>query len=362
MSTNFKLILLVIFGALILYIITNFFMEYSSTLHYYSELQQTARKLQEDQVASHQQIKILKEKISRNCNSASSSEENSSSLPPALLPPSTTTTTQKPGSNLPFIPTRIRRVGFFLMGTGRYIRLVQQLLESMETHFCAGRHYVHYFIFTDDKTYMPKLNTNPLSPPGSRNFTRIYQERLGWPKDTLMRFEMLLRHKDALRYEQDFDYLYWLDADMKMVDEVCEDIFGDLVATAHPHYPPGRETYPYETNQRSTAFVEQHNQDKFPYFVGAFFGGSSREMIKLMQTCHENIQADFNNLDGYIARVHDESHLNRYFIDHPTQVLTPSYCYPEPPDDTNKFPWMKRYKQKIHALIKDSKYFRELLG
>ena len=38
-------------------------------------------------------------------------------------------------------------------------------------------------------------------------------------------------------------------------------------------------------------------------------------------------EQDFDN--NIIAVWHDESHINRYFIDHkPTVVLTPSYCYP----------------------------------
>ena len=35
-------------------------------------------------------------------------------------------------------------------------------------------------------------------------------------------------------------------------------------------------------------------------------------MLKLMSTCDANIQRDFQELNGFIALVHDESHLNRY--------------------------------------------------
>ena len=45
--------------------------------------------------------------------------------------------------------------------------------------------------------------------------------------------------------------------------------------------------------------------------MGAFFGGNAEEMCKLLMTCDENIQYDYKNLNGFIARVHDESHLNR---------------------------------------------------
>ncbi len=41
-----------------------------------------------------------------------------------------------------------------------------------------------------------------------------------------------------------------------------------------------------------------------------------------------NIDIDYSR--GIIAVWHDESHMNRYFIDNsPTVILSPSYCYPE---------------------------------
>ena len=50
-------------------------------------------------------------------------------------------------------------------------------------------------------------------------------------------------------------------------------------------------------------------------------------MIKLLHTCNTNIKQDFNNLNGYIAKVHNESHLNRYVTENrPTLILTKSYC------------------------------------
>ncbi len=48
----------------------------------------------------------------------------------------------------------------------------------------------------------------------------------------------------------------------------------------------------------------------------------------MSQAIETNIDSDLNK--GIIAVWHDESHLNRYFIDHPpTKILCPSYCYYE---------------------------------
>ena len=203
------------------------------------------------------------------------------------------------------------RVGFFLIGTGKYIRLTSQLMNSMEMYFCTKKRtydvYVHYFILTDNLTFKPNISVQN----SNRNFSIFYQKKLAWPESTLLRFENILQNEEKINFKS-FDYLYWLDSDAKMVDYVCEDIFGDLVGTMHPHYYKSSDPYPYESNNpKSTAFLEQHHKYENPYYVGAFYGGSGIEMYKLFKTCHENIQYDFNKLNGFIAFVHDESHLNR---------------------------------------------------
>jgi hypothetical protein len=81
------------------------------------------------------------------------------------------------------------RVAFFLIGTGKYISFIKQLIESMEKNFCSySPHvYVHYFIFTDNTNFKPDIiNKN-------RNFTNIFQEHLKWPMSTLLRFENILK-------------------------------------------------------------------------------------------------------------------------------------------------------------------------
>lgn len=47
----------------------------------------------------------------------------------------------------------------------------------------------------------------------------------------------------------------------------------------------------------------------------------------MIETLAVNIREDFNN--GIVACVHDESHINRYFRDHPCKILTKEYCIPE---------------------------------
>ena len=167
--------------------------------------------------------------------------------------------------------------------------------------------YVHYFVFTDSTAWRAPIS----SGNSNRNYSIIFQKKLAWPQSTLNRFEIIVDNFVELGFSS-YDYFYWLDADMKMVDHVCEDIFGDLVATMHPHYYKSNEMYPYESsNTQSRAYVDQLHRYEHHYYVGSFYGGSSLEMRKLIKTCHENIQYDYKQLNGFIAKVHDESHLNR---------------------------------------------------
>ena len=84
------------------------------------------------------------------------------------------------------------RVAFLLIGTGKYIKFIKQLVESMEKHFCrlSPQIHVHYFIFTDNIYFKPDLIRK------DRNFTNIYQEHLKWPMSTLLRFEHILKVKE----------------------------------------------------------------------------------------------------------------------------------------------------------------------
>jgi histo-blood group ABO system transferase len=85
------------------------------------------------------------------------------------------------------------------------------------------------------------------------------------------------------------------------------------------------------------------------YFAGGFNGGSSIEFLKMCDKISTNIEKDLQN--GYIAIWHDESHLNRYFLDNPpTKILDPGYCYPES--------WGLPFSKKLLALDKNHEEMR----
>jgi histo-blood group ABO system transferase len=215
-------------------------------------------------------------------------------------------------------------VALLVMATGKYVEFVPRLLKSADQYFLPG-HQVGYFVFTDGKVAgnFPNLKT-------------IHQEQLGWPYDTMMRFQTYLNNKDAFAA---YDYVYACDADMIFADTVGDEILADLVGTLQPNYL--FDPKPYETNALSTACINR-GEGKH-YFAGAFYGGKRETVLKLLETTSTNISIDLAR--GLIATVHDESHLNRYFINNqPSLVLNPSYCHFES--------WDSPYPKKLVAFDK----------
>ncbi len=222
-----------------------------------------------------------------------------------------------------------KKVGLLIVATGKYIEFVEPLLDSADKYFCPD-HEVTYFIFTDGEL------------PERSNVKMLYQKRLGWPLDTLMRLSIYYQHRDAL---QDMDYIFATDADMRFVDIVEDEILSDRVATQHPGFVGRRGSY--EKRSISTSYVAP--KEGRTYFAGGFNGGSKDEFLKMARTITENIQKDLQI--GIIAVWHDESHINRYFIDNPpTCILSPSYCYPES--------WKLPYERRLLALDKNHKLYR----
>ena len=217
------------------------------------------------------------------------------------------------------------KIGLLLIATGKYDRFILPLLKSSKKHFFKNEE-VHYFLFTDTKKWKE-----------SEYLHIIPKMHEPYPAPTLKRYETFINHKEEL---QKMDYLFYCDIDMLFVDDINEEILGDRVATLHPLYVNSRGTP--ETRMNSKAGIAPH--EKMSYFAGGFNGGSSEAFLKMSEVLSNNIKEDLNN--GIVAIWHDESHMNRYFIDNPpTKILSPSYCYPES--------WNLPYKKILLALDKN---------
>ncbi|HRN78502.1 MAG TPA: hypothetical protein PLU71_04635 [Candidatus Dependentiae bacterium] len=232
-------------------------------------------------------------------------------------------------SSLNIHATQQYNIGLLIVATGKYIQFVQPLIESARKHFLP-HHNITYFVFTEG------------TPPAGNDIIKIHQERLGWPYDTMMRYKMYAEHADAYK---DMDYLFATDADMLFVNTVGDEILGDRVATQHPGFVGKRGTY--ETRSISRAYVKP-GEGRY-YLAGGFNGGSKDSFLQMAQIITQKILEDLEH--NIIAIWHDESHLNRFYIDNPpTIILNPSYCYPES--------WQLPYPKKLLALDKNHNAIR----
>ena len=221
------------------------------------------------------------------------------------------------------------------IATNKYIKFVEQLLDSIEENFLNG-HDISALVFTNHEI------------EETSNNVKISQiEHEPWPIPTLKRYHYFIKEKE---YISQFDYCFYMDVDMRIVDKVGEEIFGDLVATQHPGFWwKNNNQFSYERRPQSTAYIP-YGEGKM-YYAGGFNGGKPEHFLKMSQQIVDNVEKDFKN--GIIAVWHDESHMNRYLLDNPpTLELTPSYCFPEAVD-YNPQGWNVPFERKILALEKN---------
>ena len=228
------------------------------------------------------------------------------------------------------------KICILTIATNKYIQFVQKLYDNIEENFLTN-HDIQCLLFTDHEIEENSSNV------------RISQiDHEPWPIPTLKRYNYFIKEKEFI---SSFDYCFYLDVDMAIVDTVGDEILSDLVATRHPykiHETP--EQFAYERRPQSLAYIPIG--EGVNYYAGGFNGGKTSEFLKMSQVIADRVNKDLEN--NIVAIWHDDSHMNRYLIDNPpTLSLDPSYCFPEEFIGTD-YP----YKPKIVALQKNHNALR----
>jgi histo-blood group ABO system transferase len=207
------------------------------------------------------------------------------------------------------------KVALCVVATGKYTRFLCELLGTAREFFCAG-HEVRVFCFSDT-ALVPRICGLDLV------LGTIAHEP--WPGPTLHRYGTMLQAAGDLL---DCDYVYYIDVDSRFVRPVGEEIFGHLAATLHYGFlETPRNAWTYERRPVSTACIPKGKGRA--YYCGGFQGGRAAVYVQAMRTMAAAITAD--ERCGIVACWHDESHWNRYLIDHPpTVVLSHDYMCPPP--------------------------------
>jgi histo-blood group ABO system transferase len=218
-----------------------------------------------------------------------------------------------------------KRIGIFIIATGNYIYYFEKLLESIESKFLI-RYKKIYIITTDNEEYMENIC--------KKNNVRykidiIYKK--GFPLDTLYRYKYLLHH--GVEIELLCDVIYYLDVDMLICENIDEEILPNkqypYIGTKHPGFAYcGNPNGAPETNILSTAYINPNDYKKC-YIAGGFNGGLTHYFIQMAEYIDNNINIDKSK--DIMAEWHDESHLNKFFIDNYNKfkILSSDYCYPE---------------------------------
>lgn len=209
-------------------------------------------------------------------------------------------------------------IGILYICTGRYHIFWKDFYLSSKKHFLPAEEK-RYFVFTDADSLYGEENPD---------VKKIYQESLGWPYNTLLRFNIFLKAGAEL---QQCDYLFFFNANVVFLDLVEKKILPNenedgLVAANHPgFYNKSSNRFTYDRNIQSTAYIP-YGVGKYYYF-GALNGGTAAAYLDMIRILNNNIYQDLSK--GIIALWHDESHLNHFLLHKNPKVLSPSYCYPQ---------------------------------
>lgn len=143
-----------------------------------------------------------------------------------------------------------------------------------------------------------------------------------WPRGSACRYGVALEHLKQLKG----DYIFQIDADMRIESYVGSEILAEgVTVTTHPGFQ-GSGVGAWERRPESTACVTEAMSNGKHYHPGAFVGGERYSFLALAENVNNRVEEDLAS--GVYAVWYEESHLNRYLIDHPPAlVLDRRYCY-----------------------------------
>jgi histo-blood group ABO system transferase len=204
------------------------------------------------------------------------------------------------------------RVGILVVATNKYFQFFPPLARSIRQHLRIPGAEVRFFCFTNVAAAVE----------ADTDLVRI--DHQPWPLVALLRHKFITDHAHVL---STMDHLVYVDADTRFVGSVGSEILGDRVCVLHPgFYDSPRAAFTYEDNPRSRAYIPPERGQH--YFQSCLLTGRTDLFLDMARELHEAVCEDLKN--NLIAVWWDESHLNRFMVDHPpTRILHPGYAYPE---------------------------------
>jgi hypothetical protein len=195
-------------------------------------------------------------------------------------------------------------------------------------------------------------------------------DNLIWPAATMDRYKVFFEFRNALIE----DFLVHMDADMIIhKDFILElekfPLKQQITCVAHPGYwrkkSLSRSVHSlqrrvkdlflifrlgalgaWETSPESTAFVPRSLRKD--YVCGGVWMGNRLAFLDLCEKLYASVENDLSR--KFIAKWHDESHLNHWTSTHDFNLLPPSFCF------SKDYPHLSELENIIEAVTKDGKF------
>ena len=237
------------------------------------------------------------------------------------------------------------KVAITFIATNKYLDFLPKYYENIEKYFLPNSEKT-IFAFTDGE-----LNDTP------DNLNVYHQEHLEWPYITLKRFEIINKAREEI---DKHDWLVFIDADALPVVEITEEEFftdNPLFGVHHPCHFLGMEPHTqapgaYDQNPDSEAYVDTSKGLPEVYYQGCFWGGKVPNVCAMIDELEARVNRDLEK--NVVALWHDESQINKYFLERLDMVHTygPEYAFPEVFKDYCQF------SPKIVHLAKDNSSYQ----
>lgn len=209
------------------------------------------------------------------------------------------------------------RVAVISINIGDYSIFWEGFYDSAERNFIPEVKK-DYYVFSDKGGFIGTQEGN---------VEVIHQADMGWPSNTMRRFELFCGIKGKMK---GYDYIFFANANTEFVYPLRMDFIDcqkRLIAVEHPGYHfAGRDGKPFENRIGSRAYVGV--EDRRVYVQGAFYGGKADAFIEMANELAAAVNEDIGN--GIVAVWHDESFLNAYVAGRgDVQILPWQYLYYE---------------------------------